>query len=353
MALFQQFDVDEFSDIPSLIGRFAPEQPKRTGIMAALSDPRVLAMLSGASRQLLAAGAPSLTPKGTGVGAALGAGFGGAIEGAQSYEEQLAKQAAESLRQKMEERKLALEEQKLTREKSASFGKWAGVGFNPETQRYEIIQLSDTGEKVWSGVEADPKMQYLDTGSGYQPVNTRTLQAAGPVIPKELPPEKTPENVAAAAQAGEVGKARGEAKGEQETIETKAPKAQEILEGLESSLRELPESPAGMKWENMKAFWGVGDEKVQDAAGRAAFYSGRMIEFVNKLPGAATDREFPVFMASAGIATDENMPAARRIAAAREAKKYFAGISARSSKQPTKQQPTQNTNKNLRSKYGL
>lgn len=110
MALFQQFDVDEFSDVPSLIGRFAPEQPKRTGIMAALSDPRVVAMLSGASKQLLAAGAPSLTPKGTGVGAALGAGFGGAIEGAQSYEEQLAKQAAESLRQKMEERKLAIEE---------------------------------------------------------------------------------------------------------------------------------------------------------------------------------------------------------------------------------------------------
>lgn len=110
MALFQQFDEDESSDMDSLLGRFSPAQPKRTGIMAALSDPRVVAMLSGASKQLLAAGAPSLTPKGTGFGAALGAGFSGALEGAQSYEEQLAKQAAESLRQKMDERRLAIEE---------------------------------------------------------------------------------------------------------------------------------------------------------------------------------------------------------------------------------------------------
>ena len=84
---------------------------------------------------------------------------------------------------------------------------------------------------------------------------------------------------------------------------------------LKQALAKLP-SPAALRVEGAKAFFGMENPKVQAALGDVQRISGRMLEYVNRLPGAATDKDREVFMASAGVLSDPNTPASRKIAAA-------------------------------------
>ena len=84
---------------------------------------------------------------------------------------------------------------------------------------------------------------------------------------------------------------------------------------LKQALAKLP-SPAALRIEGAKAFFGMENPRIQAALGDVQRISGRMLEYVNRLPGAATDKDREVFMASAGVLSDPNTPASRKIAAA-------------------------------------
>lgn len=87
------------------------------------------------------------------------------------------------------------------------------------------------------------------------------------------------------------------------------------LEPLKKALAKLP-SPAALRVEGAKAFFGMENPKIQAALGDVQRIAGRMLEYVNRLPGAATDADREIFMASAGVLNDPNTPASRKIAAA-------------------------------------
>lgn len=84
---------------------------------------------------------------------------------------------------------------------------------------------------------------------------------------------------------------------------------------LKKALAKLP-SPAALRIEGAKAFFGMENPRIQAAIGDVQRISGRMLEYVNRLPGAATDADREIFMASAGVLNDPNTPASRKIAAA-------------------------------------
>ena len=84
---------------------------------------------------------------------------------------------------------------------------------------------------------------------------------------------------------------------------------------LKQALAKLP-SPAALRVEGAKGFFGMENPRIQAALGDVQRISGRMLEYVNRLPGAATDADREIFMASAGVLSDPNTPASRKIAAA-------------------------------------
>lgn len=94
------------------------------------------------------------------------------------------------------------------------------------------------------------------------------------------------------------------------------------LNTLEGALKVLP-SPAALFIEGGKGWVGLGDPKVQEALGQAKVVSGRMLKYVERLPGAATDKDRETFMASAGVLSNDSLPVQQRIAAARTAKEAY------------------------------
>ena len=113
-------------------------------------------------------------------------------------------------------------------------------------------------------------------------------------------------------------KAKGAAKAERDIeVAAKVRSAEDAISELvqlKRALSKLP-SPAALKFESAKAFFGMGNHKIQAALGDVQRISGRMLEYVNRLPGAATDADREIFMASAGVLADPNTPASRKIAA--------------------------------------
>lgn len=92
---------------------------------------------------------------------------------------------------------------------------------------------------------------------------------------------------------------------------------------IESALPSLPQTPIGMSWEQFKAQFTGGDKKVQRAIGEIEQASGRMLKYVERLPGAATDADRVVFMASAGVINDPKATIERKVAAVRAAKESY------------------------------
>lgn len=114
-------------------------------------------------------------------------------------------------------------------------------------------------------------------------------------------------------------KAKGAAKAERDIeVAAKVRSAEDAISELvplRRALSKLP-SPAALKVESAKAFFGMENPRIQAALGDVQRISGRMLEYVNRLPGAATDADREIFMASAGVLADPNTPASRKIAAA-------------------------------------
>lgn len=114
-------------------------------------------------------------------------------------------------------------------------------------------------------------------------------------------------------------KAKGAAKAERDIeVAAKVRSAEDAISELvplRRALSKLP-SPAALKVESAKAFFGMENPRIQAALGDVQRISGRMLEYVNRLPGAATDADREIFMASAGVLGDPNTPASRKIAAA-------------------------------------
>lgn len=114
-------------------------------------------------------------------------------------------------------------------------------------------------------------------------------------------------------------KAKGAAKAERDIeVAAKVSSAEDAISELvplRRALSKLP-SPAALKVESAKAFFGMENPRIQAALGDVQRISGRMLEYINRLPGAATDADREIFMASAGVLGDPNTPASRKIAAA-------------------------------------
>ncbi len=87
------------------------------------------------------------------------------------------------------------------------------------------------------------------------------------------------------------------------------------LAPLKSALSKL-KSPAGMKIEDAKAWFGAGNPEIQRAVGTIQQISGAMLKYVERLPGAATDADREIFMASAGVLNSPNASPQRKMAAA-------------------------------------
>lgn len=102
----------------------------------------------------------------------------------------------------------------------------------------------------------------------------------------------------------------------------KASEAIAELDSLTGALGKLS-SPAYTKYQNVAGFFGGGDADYQAALGEVDRASGRMLAYVERLPGAATDADRDIFMASAGVLRNPNLSIAQRIAAADAAKASF------------------------------
>jgi len=104
---------------------------------------------------------------------------------------------------------------------------------------------------------------------------------------------------------------------------------------LKSALSKL-RSPLGMKAEAAKSWVGFGNPEIEKAQGTIRQISGAMLKYVERLPGAATEGDRVVFMASAGVLNDPNSSPSEKIAAADSAiasyerlvKKYSGGAAA-------------------------
>lgn len=114
-------------------------------------------------------------------------------------------------------------------------------------------------------------------------------------------------------------RAKGEAKAARDIdVAAKIRNAEDAISELvplKQALAKLP-SPAALKVEGAKAFFGMDNSEIQAALGEIQRISGRMLDYVSRLPGAATEGDREVFMASAGVLNDPNTPASRKIAAA-------------------------------------
>ena len=113
----------------------------------------------------------------------------------------------------------------------------------------------------------------------------------------------------------QLGRAQGEREVERGLQVEKAQDAIAELSTMRTALSKLP-SPWRLRVEGVKAFVGLENPDIQAALGEIERTSGRMLEYVNRLPGAATDADRQIFMASAGVITDKDAPVARKIAAA-------------------------------------
>lgn len=104
---------------------------------------------------------------------------------------------------------------------------------------------------------------------------------------------------------------------------------------LKNALSKL-RSPLGMKAESAKSWVGFGNPEIEKAQGTIRQISGAMLKYVERLPGAATEGDRVVFMASAGVLNDPNSSPSEKIAAADSAiasyerlvKKYSGGAAA-------------------------
>lgn len=200
----------------------------------------------------------------------------------------------------------------------------------------EAFQLTKTPGKLISlGSGFDAPTRVIDTGSQIVVAPTRGSHEPVAVLPKDVDPSSVYSNNKQDQRLERSAELDVQTAAEKKRIEAQVGREQEVAEQvrgadaaiadlttLENALVDLP-SPAALRLESAKAFVGRADPKIQQAIGTAKVISGRMLKYVERLPGAATDKDREVFMASAGVLSNDDLPVDQRIAAARAAKEAY------------------------------
>lgn len=186
-------------------------------------------------------------------------------------------------------------------------------------------QLTKTGKLVDLGEGYDQPTRVIDLGGSFAVQNTKGAPKTITTLDKGVSPDaqfkvKTAPETAAAVVTAE---AAAKAKADKTSDATSANDALYELGKIEAALPNLPETPVGMSWEQFKAQFTGGDPKVQAAIGEIEQASGRMLKYVERLPGAATDADRQVFMASAGVINDPKASIPRKMAAIQAAKESY------------------------------
>ena len=184
-------------------------------------------------------------------------------------------------------------------------------GFRPP----EGVSIIDTGnERVIVGSRTGREQQRMPVQVDPTAIYTQGEQTRRTIMQPQLEVQAAGEK----AKRAEIGRAEGESIVERGQQVEKAQNAIGELQNLKVALSKLP-SPARLRVEGAKAFFGLENRDIQSALGEVERISGRMLEYVNRLPGAATDADRQIFMASAGVITDPNATASRKIAGAESA----------------------------------
>lgn len=173
----------------------------------------------------------------------------------------------------------------------------------------ELKQMDLDGQKVWvNSYTGQPVRSFNVSPTAYQNWQMDDNAQAGQAYAVE-----------GAKVSGRLG---AEKQADYAEKGDKASDALTELDALTGALGKLS-SPLYTKYQNVAGFLGGGDPEYQAALGEVDRASGRMLAYVERLPGAATDGDRDIFMASAGVLRNPNLPVAQRIAAAESAKASF------------------------------
>ena len=173
----------------------------------------------------------------------------------------------------------------------------------------ELKQMDVGGQKMWvNPYTGQPVRGFAVTPTAYQNWQMDDGAQAGQALAVE-----------SAKVTGRIG---AEKSADYAEKGDKASDALAELDSLTGALGKLS-SPLYTKYQNVAGFVGAGDEDYQRALGEVDRASGRMLAYVERLPGAATDGDRDIFMASAGVLRNPNLPIPQRIAAAEAAKASF------------------------------
>lgn len=192
-------------------------------------------------------------------------------------------------------------------------------GFRPAET---LIQVDQGGNRLLVGGKTGKKVSdypvSVDPSAVYAGAQQAARQERGAVLDVVTEAEKERIRLQNAAEL-ERRKAQGQNTAAREEKITKdvmdAQGAMSLLGPMRSALKELP-SPARMRIESVKSWAGYGNPRIEKALGTIEQIGGAMLKYVERLPGAATDGDRIIFMASSGVLRDNNAAPATRIAAA-------------------------------------
>jgi len=192
---------------------------------------------------LMAGGGPSTTP--TSFAQALGQGGQGFMQGYQGQMDRARQQQMQGMQAKSAQTQQELAEGKLKfaqENPSLAYGGAASMGTAPMrnmAERGRLVEMHGEGSpqvrQFDNYVRATP---WLNTGGEFVQPSIQTPSVPSASIPKTLPPEKRPENIAAGAEAQAGGTERGATRASLEAAEASFP----TLDAAVTNLKKLGET---------------------------------------------------------------------------------------------------------------
>ena len=181
---------------------------------------------------------------------------------------------------------------------------------------------------IKTDIEVPEKIVYQNQGNVLTPTSpTGGVRPDLPALTVAPSPDAKlrydPKAQEAVSEAEVVGREKGEKRGQKEADAESADVAIAELNSLVENLGKLPASPIANDISQGLAYFGIQDKDQQEALGNIDRIGGKMLAYVERLPGAATDRDREVFMASVVILNNPKAPRDRRIAAAKSAIESF------------------------------
>lgn len=189
-------------------------------------------------------------------------------------------------------------------------------------------QLTKSGKLIDLGEGYDQRTRVVDLGGSYQVLPTTGTPTPLATIPKGVSTDlvakeqqriREEQRAPEVAAATEAAKARAGAQVEKEESATAATDAMYELSRLDKALMRVPQTKWSQFAEDVVAPLTGGDPEIQAAMGEVSQISGRMLKYVERLPGAATDKDRDVFMASAGVMQNPDATVGARRAAVQSA----------------------------------